>query len=103
MTILTKRAAEIRQYTLDFSLLPEIAAGDTLTGTPTWQCTTAIGTGGKTSDLAFTTPAVHPGNKAADVKIAAGLDGVTYTISATVTTTAGYTLVGIGYLYIDDR
>jgi hypothetical protein len=103
MTILTKRAGETRLYTMDFSNMPEIVGGDTLTGTPTWNCISAVGTGGKTSDLAFTSPALHAGNKGADVKIAGGVDGVTYGVSASVTTAAGYTLVGIGYLYIDDR
>jgi hypothetical protein len=103
MTILTKRAAESRRYTMDLSNLPEFAAGDTIASVTYVHCTTAVGTGGSTTDLTLGTISMHAGNKGVDVIIGAGIDGVTYTLAFAVLTVAGYTLVGIAYLYIDDR
>ena len=99
----TKRVAESRLYTMDFSNLPEIAAGDTVASVTSVTCTGAVGTGGSVSDLTLSNTAVHSGNKGADVRIAAGVDGITYQLSFKVLTTNGYTLVGVGYLYVDDR
>jgi hypothetical protein len=102
MTTLVKRAGETRLYTMDLSQLPEIAGGDTVSSVGTVGVS-VVGPVGASADLTISSKAVASGNKGAQFKIAGGTDGATYLISVTVTTTAGYTLVGIGYLYVDDR
>jgi hypothetical protein len=69
MTILTKRAAESRRYTMDLSNLPEFAAGDTIASVTYVHCTTAVGTGGSTTDLTLGTISIHAGNKGVDVEM----------------------------------
>jgi hypothetical protein len=102
MTILVKRAAEVRTYVMDLSALPEIVAGDTVASVSSITCTGAS-IGGGASDLTLTSKTTSSSTQGAQCKIAGGVDGITYTMAFTVITTAGYTLVGIGYLYIDDR
>ena len=101
MTTLVKRASELRQYTMDMSNLPEISGGDTVSSVSSVTAT-LLGPPGS-SALTLSSQAVASNNKGATVKISGGSDGATYLISFTVATAAGYTLVGIGYLYIDDR
>ncbi len=102
MAALVKRAAEVRLYKMDLSLLPEIGGGDTVSSvTSVTASTNTAGAAG--SDLTITNIGVASGNQGAQCKIAGGTDGATYQITFTVLTAAGYTLVGIGYLYIDDR
>ncbi len=102
MTILTKRAGETRLYTMDLSQLPEITGGDTVSSVGT-VAVSVVGPLGASADLTISNKAVASGNKGAQFKIAGGTDSATYLISVTVTTAAGFTLIGIGYLYVDDR
>lgn len=102
MTILVKRASEVRLYTMDLANLPEISGGDTVSSVTSISCVGAS-VPGAPSDLTLTSKAVTANSKGAQCKIAGGNDGVTYILNFTVLTAAGYTLVGIGYLYVDDR
>ena len=87
---------------MDLSQLPEMTGGDTVSSVGT-VAVSVVGNVGASADLTISNKAVASGNKGAQFKIASGTDGAQYLISVTVTTTAGYTLIGIGYLYIDDR
>jgi hypothetical protein len=100
---LVKRAAEVRLYVMDLSALTEIVGGDTIASVTSIVCTEARGAGTATSDLALTSKAVASGNKGGQCKIAGGMDGGEYQLTFTLLTAAGYTLVGIGYLYVSDR
>jgi hypothetical protein len=104
MATLTKRAGETRLYTMDLSLLPEIVGGDTVASVNSVNVATST-PGAQPSDLTITNIAVSasPANKGAQCKVAGGIDGATYQLSFAVTTAANYLLVGIGYIYIDDR
>ena len=86
---------------MDLSLLPEMVGADTVASITSVTCINAVG--GLTSDLTITNTAVASGNKGAQAKIAGGQDGAQYIVSFKVLTTNGYTLIGIGYLYVDDR
>jgi hypothetical protein len=101
MAILVKRAAEMRLYTMDLSALPEFAS-DTVTGVNSVVAGTTT-PGASPSDLTISAKAVASGSKGATCKIAGGLDGATYLIEFTVTTANGYTICGVGYLFVDDR
>lgn len=103
MATLSKRAGETRLYTMDLSNLPEIVGGDTIASVTTILCTGVVGTGGSTSDLTLSSKAVTSSNKGGQCKIAGGVDGCTYQLSFALLSTAGYTLVGIGYLLVEDR
>jgi hypothetical protein len=104
MATLVKRAGETRLYTMDLSLLPEIVGGDTVSSVNSVTVTTSS-VGAQPSDINITGVAVSasPANKGAQCKVTGGIDGATYQLSFNVLTAAGYTLVGIGYIYIDDR
>jgi hypothetical protein len=102
MSTLIKRAQENRLYTMDFSALPEIVAGDTVSSVTSVSQFNAAN-GAVSTDLTITSQAVASGNKGAQCKISGGVDGTTYLLSFKVATVGGYTLIGIGYLYIDDR
>lgn len=101
MSTLVKRAAETRLYTMDLSALPEFAT-DTVTAVSSVVASTTT-PGAGPSDLTISAKAVASGSKGATCKIAGGIDGATYLIEFTVTTANGYTLCGVGYLYVDDR
>jgi hypothetical protein len=95
MSILVKRAAESRVYSMDFSQLPEIVGGAALAGVTAVTASPAgltVGTG------------TIAGNTV-QVTLSGGTDGVLYQISFTATTNASppATLVGIGYLLVDDQ
>jgi hypothetical protein len=92
MAILVKRAAETRTYWMDFSNLPEVQSGQTLSS-PSVSATPP--------GLTFGTATVS-GNKV-QVTVSSGTDGVLYTLSFQCTTSGGATLVGIGYLMVDDQ
>jgi len=100
MTVLVKRAGEVRTYTMDLSNLPEISGGDTVSAVS--SVTAAAETPGAAA-LSISSTGVASGNKGATAIIAGGSDGATYLVSFTVTTAGGATLVGIGYLAINDR
>jgi hypothetical protein len=102
MSILVKRAAEVRTYLMDLSQLPEIAGGDTVASVTMIVCVSASA-GGATTDLTLSSKTTSSSPQGAQCKVAGGLDGITYLLEFTVATTAGYTLVGVGYLYVDDR
>ena len=101
MSVLVKRAAETRLYTMDLSALPEFA-GDTVSAVTSVVASTTT-PGASSSDLTISSKAVASGSKGATCKIAGGIDGATYLIEFTVTTANGYTLCGVGYLFVDDR
>jgi hypothetical protein len=95
VTILVKRAAESRLYSMDFANLPEIAGGGALAAVTSVTATPAgltVGTG------------TIAGTKV-QVTISGGTDGVLYQVAFTATTNANpaATLVGIGYLLVDDQ
>lgn len=100
MTILVKRASEVRVYTMDLSNLPEIVAGDTVAAV---SSVTATAETPGAAALTIAGIAVASGNKGAKATISGGTDGAQYIVSFTVTTAGGATLVGIGYLAINDR
>jgi len=102
MSALTKRSAETRLYTMDLSQLPEIVGGDTIAGITSVTVTTNT-PGASPADLTTSALAVATGNTAVQCKISGGMDAAIYCVSFKAVTTAGYTLIGIGYLYIDDR
>ncbi len=95
MSILVKRAAESRVYSMDFSQLPEIAGGAALAGVASVTASPSgltVGTGTIAGNTVHAT-------------LSGGTDGVLYQVSFTVTTNANppATLVGIGYLLVDDQ
>jgi hypothetical protein len=95
VTILVKRAAESRLYSMDFANLPEIVAGGALAAVTSVTASPAgltVGTG------------AIAGTKV-QVTISGGTDGVLYQVVFTATTNANpaATLVGIGYLLVDDQ
>ena len=102
MSTLVKREEEVRYYVMDFSLLPEIVAGDTVSSVTSVTVTTST-YGASPSDLTLSNEGVASGNKGAQVEISGGIDGSMYQLSFEVLTANGDTLVGIGYLYVDDR
>jgi hypothetical protein len=102
MTYLVKRKTEQRLYIMDLSALPEIVAGDTIASVVAITCTGAT-PGGATTDLTLASKAVDSASKGGQCVISGGLDGITYQLTFELLTTAGYTLTGIGYLYVDDR
>ncbi len=103
MATLVKRAGETRLYTMSMALLPEIAGGDTIASVTSILCTSVVSGPGATSDLTLSSKAVTSNSQGGQCKIAGGTDGVTYLLTFTLLTAAGNTLVGIGYLYVDDR
>ncbi len=92
MSILVKRAGETRTYWMDFGNQPEIQGGQTLSS-PSVTATPA----GLTI-----TGATISGNRV-QATIAGGTDGILYTLSFQCATSGGATLVGIGYLQVDDQ
>jgi hypothetical protein len=100
MTILVKRSAEVRVYTMDLSNLPEIVGGDTVSAV---SSVTATAETPSAAALTIGSTAVATGNKGAKATISGGTDGATYLIEYTVTTAGGVTLCGVGYLAINDR
>jgi hypothetical protein len=98
---LTKRAAESRLYTMDFSQMPEIVAGDTISSVT--AVTGTVESGYNASSLTVGTTGVAGSSKTATAVLSGGTDGAIYKVSFKVATTAGYTLIGVGYLCIDDE
>jgi len=80
---------------MDFSQFPEIIAGASLSGSPTFVATP--------SGLTITSIAIS-GTQVQAI-ISGGTDGTTYQITVTAqdNNSPKDTLVGIGYLYVDDR
>ncbi len=100
MTTLEKRPLEIRLYTMDFSLLPEIVGGDTITSAAAPVVTTSS-QGAVAGDLTITSVAIA-GSPPTAVKcqISGGVAGSDYEITFRVGTANGYTLQAVGYLQI---
>ena len=91
---LEKHPSEARLYDFDFSAQVEIAAGDTIASVISATATRLNGGGTLTlAATGFSGPRVQ-------VTISGGLDGDDYTVTATVLTTAGRTLVGCGRLEV---
>jgi hypothetical protein len=97
-TQLDKRAAEIRRYTFDFSLFPEIVAGDTLTGTPVITLEQTLPKG--TVAVAPVATSIVRATSAVTCVMTGGEDGSSWRVECTCTTTGGFTLVCVGYLRI---
>ena len=93
VAILVKRAGESRTYSVDFSNLPEISGGGSISSITSVAASPSDLTVGATSIA---------GSKAQAV-LSGGTDGLQYTVTFTVATSAGSTLVGIGYLMVDDQ
>jgi hypothetical protein len=92
MSILVKRANESRTYWMDFGNQPEVQGGQTLS---------SPSVSGSPSGLTITGAAVS-GNKV-QATVAGGTDGTLYQLSFQCATSGGATLVGIGYLQVDDQ
>src|SRR5437879_4254750 len=73
MAALVKRAAEVRLYKMDLSLLPEISGGDTVASVTSVSASTSTA-GASASDLTITNNAVAAGNQGPQCKIAGGTD-----------------------------
>jgi hypothetical protein len=99
MTVFTKRAGEVRSYALSFANLPEITGGQQLTGITSVTANIVTNLAGAGN---LTVGASTLSGSSVQVLLSGGTDGVTYQIVFTVTTNAGVTLVGIGYLLVED-
>ena len=88
----TKLVGESRLYDLDFTDQKEIAAGETLTGTPTVTATP--------SGLTVGVPVLGGANKKVQVQISGGTANTAYLVLCTVGTNGGNTLQGCGTLYV---
>ena len=95
--VLKKRAAEIRVYTMDFSLFPEISGGDTIASIT--SITPAVETGTGTAPTA-SNQAVDSTLKKVLVTLTGGDAGSTYSVTFVVVTTAGATLEAVGSLQV---
>jgi hypothetical protein len=93
LAILVKRAGESRTYSMDFSNLPEISGGGSISSITSVTASPSDLTVGVTS---------ISGNKAQAV-LSAGSDGTQYTVTFTILTSGGSTLIAIGYLMVDDQ
>jgi hypothetical protein len=93
LAILVKRASESRTYSMDFSNLPEISGGGSIS-----SITSVVAS---PNDLTVGATSIS-GNKAQAV-LSAGTDGTQYTVTFTIVTSGGSTLLGIGYLLVDDQ
>ncbi len=96
---LVKRAGEVRVYTMSFALMPEIVAGATLA-----SVTSVVGTAENPTDataLTISGKAVT-NSTSAHATISAGQDGAYYRVEYTVVLSTGITLVGVGYMAVDD-
>lgn len=100
MTVLVKRANEVRVYTMSLANLPEISGGDTVSAV---SSVTATAETPGASALTISNIAVASGSQGAKATISGGTDGATYLVEFTVTTAGGATLCGIGYLAVNDR
>ncbi len=88
--VLTKYAAEARQYILDFSQMPEIVGGDTLASVTSVTATPSgltVGTGSISGATVL-------------VELSGGTSGTLYSVEAVVATTAGWVLAGVGQLSV---
>jgi hypothetical protein len=100
--ILLKRTDESRVYTMDFSQMPELTAGDTLASVSYVHCINARGAGTSTTDLTITSPQLTANGKGAQANIAGGIDGGLYHVKFEVLTGAGHTLSDVGHLQVSD-
>lgn len=104
-TVLVKRSAESRVYLFDFSALPEFGNGDTLTGSPTVTATPAGLTLGSVT-ITNSPPAplgTGTANSCTQLRVSGGVNGTTYQMVSTASTTLGNTLVCLGVLQVLDR
>jgi len=93
MVTLIKRTGEMRTYHMDFSLQPELVGGETLAA-----LTSVVAT---PTGLTITPSGVAAG-KAAFVVSGGPIDGQTFLLTVTVTTSGGSILVGLGKIKIRD-
>jgi hypothetical protein len=96
---LTKRSGETRNYTMDFSALPELQSG-TLSGL-TSVTATALTVGA--ANVTLGSSALGSDGKSATVWISAGVSGASYKITFTVTVAGGTVLEDFGYLLVEDE
>lgn len=104
---LLKRSQESQYYAMDFSLQPVITKGDVLNSvvsvTFDIEPNPAVSGGPVlTLDVTATNLGIDATKRLAQFKVSGGTSGVRYRIAVVVTTAAGNTLEGIGYLQIDD-
>jgi len=98
-TYLTKRSGETRQYTMDFSELPELASGYLAGVSSVVSNVLTI----DASNLTLSSPAVGANGKMATVWISGGQPGASYQIAFTVTMAGGTVLEEFGYLLVEDE
>lgn len=87
-----KLTGESRLYDFDFTNQVEIAAGETLTGTPTVVATP--------SGLTLGSPTIGGANKKVQIRISGGAADVLYNLKCTVSTSGGNVLEGCGELLV---
>jgi len=95
---LTKRPNEVRTYVFDFSEMPEIKAGDTLTGTPT---ITQSSTPSNATALTIASIKISADGKKVTAVISSGSSGGSYVLTCQCGTTQGSTLVGGGDMLVN--
>lgn len=98
-TTLTKRSGETRQYTMDFSALPELQSAS-LAGVAS-VVSTVLTVGA--NNVTLTNPAVGSNGKTATITLSGGTPGATYQIAFTVNLTGGIVLEDFGYLLVEDE
>jgi len=92
---LIKYPEESRQYAFDFSPQIEVAAGATLTGTPTVTPSRIEGGGGQ-----LTIGSIVIAGRTVSMRISGGSNNSVHQIVCSVSTNAGDTLAAIGLLLI---
>lgn len=96
---LTKHSAETRQYTMDFSQLPELSSNSITSVTSVASNVLTVGA----SNVSLSGPAVGSNGKTATVWISGGQSGANYQIVFTVTVAGGTVLEEFGYLLVEDE
>lgn len=90
-----KLVGSTQTYTFDFTSL--LASGETIS---TQVCTAAVYSGTDASPSAIISGSASASGAVVSQKITAGTEGVIYKVTCTITTSAGQTLVLVGYLAV---
>lgn len=99
VTTIQKYTGEFRAFCFDFSNAPEVVAGETLSS-PTVTVSPSGPTIGSPSVLSSAFDDVASG-KGIKVTVSGGTAGTTYTLTCTVTTSGGATLICKGLLPVE--
>lgn len=96
---LTKRSGETRQYTMDFSALPELQNANLASVSSVTASALTVGA----SNVTLGVSALGSDGKSATVWISGGVSGASYKITFTVTIAGGTVLEDFGYLLVEDE